>query len=221
MKIVLATNNKDKIREILAYFRDLDLDIIPLTPSPLGGEGGVRGEFKLKEEGTTLRDNALQKARTVAKATGQWALADDTGLFVEALEGRPGVFSSRYAGEGATYEQNVSKLLEEMRDVSDEKRDAYFSCVMALVYPDGREVTVEGRLEGTIAREPCGDHGFGYDPIFFLPDRACTLAEIPLEEKNKISHRGRALWKMRGVVEILNGGGSPAFGGTSEGGKLW
>ncbi len=190
MKIVLATQNRDKIIEIQTYLKNLDLEIIS-------------SETDLKEEGDTLRENALQKARAVAKATGQWALADDTGLFVEALGGRPGVFSSRYASEGSTYEQNVCKLLEEMREVPEEERGAYFSCVMALVYPDGREVTVEGRLEGSIAKEPRGSFGFGYDPVFFLPDRGRTLAEIPLEEKNKISHRGRALWKMRGVIEGL------------------
>lgn len=192
MKVVLATNNRHKVEEIKAYLQDLDVTL--LTPSPLVG---------VKEEGVTLRENALQKARAVAKVFGGWALADDTGLFVEALEGRPGVFSSRYAGEGASYQDNVQRLLEEMRPVPAEKRGAYFSCVIALVHPDGREVTVEGRLEGSIAQETQGDQGFGYDPIFFLPDRGCTLAEIPLEEKNKISHRGRALFKIKGVLEGL------------------
>lgn len=194
MKIVLATQNKHKIEEIKNYFKDLSLDIVSLY---------LFAPMALKETGSTLRENALQKARTVAKKTNQWTLADDTGLFVEALDGRPGVFSSRYAGEGAAYEQNVRKLLEEMRDIPYETRGAYFSCVMALVYPDGREVTVVGRLEGLIAQEPRGDQGFGYDPVFFLPDRGCTLAELSLEEKNNISHRGRTLFKMRGVLEGL------------------
>lgn len=193
MKVVLATQNRHKTEEIRSYLRDLQGVILSAT----------KGLTEIKEEGTTLRENALQKARTAAQATGQWALADDTGLFVEALDGKPGLFSARYAGEGATYEENVNKLLKEMQEVLDEKRRAYFSCVMALVYPDGREVTVEGRLEGEIAKEPRGSCGFGYDPIFFLPDRGCTLAEIPLEEKNKISHRGRALFKMWGVIEEI------------------
>lgn len=198
MKIVLATNNRHKVEEIQGYFKD-----IPLTLSPLVGEGRVRGGIALKEEGLTLRDNALQKARTVAKATGEWALADDTGLFVEALGGSPGIFSSRYAGLRASYEENVAKLLDAMKKIPGEKREAYFSCVMALVHPDGREVVVEGRLEGRITLAPKGERGFGYDPVFFLPDRGLTLAKISLEEKNKISHRGRALFKMKGVIEGL------------------
>lgn len=192
MKIVLATNNRHKVEEIRNY---LNWDGVILN--------GAKDPIDLKEEGATLRDNALQKARTVAQAAGEWALADDTGLFVAALGGRPGVFSSRYAGEKATYEENTFKLLAEMKDVPEKKRGAYFSCVMALVHRDGREVTVEGRLEGQIAKQPKGSQGFGYDPIFWLPDRACTLAELSLEEKNTISHRGRALYKMKGVLESL------------------
>jgi len=194
MKIVLATANKNKVEEIRAYLHDLPLEIFSLEHFP---------EISLKEEGNTLRENALQKARMVAKKTNFWALGDDTGLFVEALEGRPGVFSSRYAGEKASYKENVQKLLEEMRDVPEKNRGAFFSCVLALTHPDGREVVVEGRLEGVIAKEQKGDKGFGYDPIFWLPDRNCTLAEVSLDEKNKISHRGRALFKMKGVLEGL------------------
>ena len=194
MKLVLATANQHKVEEIKNYLKGLPLDILYLENFP---------EVVLKEEGKTLRENALQKARTAAQKTKLWALGDDTGLFVEALEGRPGVFSSRYAGEQANYKENTKKLLMEMRDVPEKNRDAYFSCVLALVHSDGREVVVEGRLEGMITKEPRGDKGFGYDPVFWLPDRGCTLAEISLEEKNKISHRGRALFKMKGVLEGL------------------
>lgn len=192
MKIVLATNNRHKIEEIRSFLPGVEiLSLDQFDP------------IELKEEGSTLRDNALQKARIVAQASGEWALADDTGLFVPALGGRPGVFSSRYAGQKATDEENIFKLLGEMKDLAGDKREAYFSCVMALVHPDGREVTVEGRLQGQIAKGPKGNRGFGYDPIFWLPDRGCTLAELSLEEKNKVSHRGRALDKMRGVLEGL------------------
>lgn len=194
MKIVLATANKHKIEEIKAYLKGLSCEILSLENFP---------EVLLKEEGKTLRENALQKARITAKETGCWALGDDTGLFVEALEGRPGIFSSRYAGEKATYKENWEKLLGEMQNVAENNRGAFFSCVLALVHQDGREVVVEGRLEGLITTTPRGDRGFGYDPVFFLPDRGCTLAEISLGEKNKISHRGRALFKMRGVIEGL------------------
>ncbi|OGQ04960.1 MAG: non-canonical purine NTP pyrophosphatase, RdgB/HAM1 family [Deltaproteobacteria bacterium RIFCSPLOWO2_12_FULL_44_12] len=194
MKIVLATENKHKIEEMKTYLNNLPLEILSKEHFP---------KITLEETGETLRENALQKARTVAKTTGFWAMADDTGLFVEALDGRPGVFSSRYAGEKATYKENVEKLLKEMRDVPEKDRGAFFSCVLALVHPDGREVVVEGRLEGVIAKEQSGAKGFGYDPVFWLPDRDCTLAEISLEEKNKISHRGRALFKMKGILEGL------------------
>ncbi|MBI4125037.1 MAG: RdgB/HAM1 family non-canonical purine NTP pyrophosphatase [Deltaproteobacteria bacterium] len=196
MKIILATNNRHKIEEIREFLKEVPGVILSEAKDP-------NDPLELKEEGATLRDNALQKARTAAHQTGEWALADDTGLFVESLDGRPGIFSSRYAGEQATYEENRFKLLSELRDVPEEKRGAYFSCVMALVHPDGREVTVEGRLLGRIAREPKGNQGFGYDPIFWLPDRDRTLAELSLEEKNKISHRGKALYKMKGVLEGL------------------
>lgn len=194
MKIILATNNPNKLAEIQAYFKGLAIEPVSLAQLIEG---------VLKEEGNTLRENALQKARRVANRTGLWALADDTGLFVEALGGRPGVFSSRYAGTAASYSDNIKKLLAEMKDLPEEARGAYFSCVIALVAKDGREVTVEGRLEGEITREPRGRGGFGYDPIFFLPDRRCTLAELSLAEKNSISHRGRALFKMKGVLEGL------------------
>lgn len=194
MKITLATQNRDKIKEIEAYFFGLGADFLSLADV---------GEINLKEEGKTLRANALQKAETAAASVHDWALADDTGLFVDALQGEPGVYSARYAGENATYRENVEKLLRELEGVPEGKRGAYFSCVMALYHPDGREAVVEGRLGGVIALAPKGENGFGYDPVFLLPERGCTLAELPLKEKNKISHRGRALFKMRGVLEGL------------------
>lgn len=194
MKIVLATKNQHKIREIQEALHGLPIDFLSLKEFP---------KIILKEEGSSLRENALQKARVTAKGADNWALGDDTGLFVVALEDRPGVFSSRYAGEGASFEKNVEKLLDEMKNVAEGKRQAHFQTILALVHPDGREVVVDGRLEGVIAKEKKGREGFGYDPIFFLPERGCTLAELSLEEKNKISHRGKALAKMRGVLEEL------------------
>lgn len=194
MKLVLATKNRHKVEEIRAGFQTLAVEILSLDNFP---------EVALKEEGKTLRENALQKARISAHAVGCWALGDDTGLFAEALGGEPGIFSARYSKEGATFEENRNKLLKKMEPVPLEKRGAFFSCVLALVHPDGREVVVEGRLEGMIAQSPKGAEGFGYDPIFFLPERGITLAELTLEEKNRISHRGRALFKMRGMLEGL------------------
>ncbi|MDZ4224902.1 MAG: RdgB/HAM1 family non-canonical purine NTP pyrophosphatase, partial [bacterium] len=155
------------------------------------------------ETGTTLLENALQKARAAAKASGLWALADDTGLFVDALDGKPGVFSARYAGEEGNAVKNIEQLLQELRGVPFEKRGAHFETVMALVHPDGREVTVQGELAGMIAEKCSGEKGFGYDPVFWLPKRGVTLAELPLEEKNRISHRGKALLKMKKIIEEI------------------
>lgn len=203
MKIILATQNRHKVEEVRAYFESLrglkdrsHLHRIQweIATPPWADRNDI-------ETGRTLRENALQKARGVAQRAVEWALADDTGLFVDALGGRPGIFSARYAGENATFPQNIRKLLAEMKDVPEKDRSAHFSSVLALVHPDGREVTVEGRLEGVIAAEPKGKGGFGYDPVFFLPNRRCTLAEISIEEKNRISHRAKALFKMRGVLE--------------------
>lgn len=194
MKLVLATKNRHKVEEIQAGFKNLAMEILSLDDFP---------EVVLKEEGKTLRENALQKARISAHATGCWALGDDVGLFVEALGGEPGIFSARYFKEGATFEENRNQLLKKMESIPPEKRGAVFSCVLALVHPDGREVVVGGDLEGSIGVNPKGDRGFGYDPIFLLPDRGITLAELTLEEKNRISHRGKALFKMRGILEGL------------------
>lgn len=192
MKIVLATKNQHKVREIQEALRGLAIDLVSLRDFP---------KVFLREEAASLRENALQKARITAKEANHWALADDTGLFVEALEGQPGIFSARYAGANATFEQNIYKLLSEMKDIPKGKRRAHFQTFLALVHPDGREVVVDGRLEGVIVQKKKGGEGFGYDPIFFLPERHCTLAEISLEEKNRISHRGQALVKIRGVLE--------------------
>lgn len=192
MKIVLATQNRDKLEEIGEFFRDL--------PVAWGLAADYPG-LVLREEGKTLRENALQKARETARVAQGWALADDTGLFVEALGGGPGVRSARYAGAEASYEGNVRKLLGELAAVPSEKRGAWFACVLALVHPDGREVIVEGRLEGLITDWARGSFGFGYDPVFLLPEQNRTLAELTMEEKNRISHRGRALVKMKGVLE--------------------
>lgn len=194
MKLVLATKNRHKVEEMQNFLRALPLEIVSLDAYP---------NIVLREEGSSLRENAMHKARAVTAITKEWALADDTGLFVDALGGRPGIFSARFAGEKATFEDNVDLLLKEMAGVADKDRSAYFSCVLALAQADGREVIVEGRLEGLITCAPAGEKGFGYDPIFFLPDRGRTLAQLSLEEKNKISHRGRALFKMKGILEGL------------------
>jgi XTP/dITP diphosphohydrolase len=179
MRLVLASANPDKAREIAALLDGFD--VVPRPPEVP----------EVEETGSTLVENARLKAQALSEATGEAAVADDTGLEVAALDGAPGVYSSRYAGEGATYADNVAKLLDALRGASD--RRARFRTVAMAVFPDGREVVAEGIVGGTIADAARGDGGFGYDPVF-VPDDGDgrTFAELSIEEKNAISHRGRA-----------------------------
>ncbi len=184
MKIILASHNPHKVEEMKSVLRDLSVEIVTLDDYPEVGD--------IEETGKTLEENALIKARTVNRITGLPAIGDDTGLEVDSLNGEPGVYSARYAGEHATYEDNVKKLLIEMLDIGENERSARFRTVAAFV--DGEtELTSEGKIEGMIAFEPKGTSGFGYDPLFYVPEMNCTFAELSAEEKNKISHRGYAL----------------------------
>ena len=202
MKLVLATRNADKVREIREALEGLPIDISSLESYPQIGE--------IPEEGETLEENALTKAETVARETGFPALADDTGLEVEALGGRPGVRSSRYAGEGATYDDNVRKLLEELGGVPSERRGAVFRTVIAIAAPGKRSQTVEGVCRGVIMTDPRGSSGFGYDPVFTPQGSERTFAQMTLGEKNKISHRGKALAAARQFTfEPATAGGEP------------
>jgi XTP/dITP diphosphohydrolase len=181
---VLATANAHKAEELRAVLGELDVRLLA-RPSGVGD---------VDETEDTLEGNALLKARTLVNATGLAALADDTGLFVDALGGRPGVHSARYAGETATDEDNVAKLLGELSGESSDKRTARFRTVIAVAYPGGESFCVEGVLEGVIAESPRGDGGFGYDPVFIPRDSdGMTLAELSSAQKNAISHRGNAL----------------------------
>ena len=198
MQLVLATHNKGKIREILKLLDGVDVDVNSLGDHPEVPE--------VVEDGTTFLENARKKAHAVARATDSWALADDSGLEVRALGGRPGIHSARYAGRQGDHAANNRKLLEEMKHVPDGLRQAAFVCFIVLAAPDGREWTVKGRCEGEIGRRLKGSGGFGFDPLFFLPGEGKTMAELPLDQKNAISHRGRALRKIREiVVEIAKG----------------
>jgi len=183
LKVVLATANQDKVAEITEVFRQVFLPI-ELVERPVDVP-------EIDETGSTLEENARLKARALLDATGEAALADDTGLEVLALGGAPGVRSSRYAGEHASYADNVAKLLKELDKVDD--RRARFRTVALLAFPDGTELFAEGVVSGTISRIPRGSSGFGYDPVF-LPDggRGLTFAEMSVEQKNSISHRGLA-----------------------------
>lgn len=198
MKIVVATKNPDKLREIEAILNDLDVTLVTLDE--------FNGVPDVIEDGKTVEENALKKARTIREATGLCALADDTGLEVDALGGAPGVYSARFAGEDGDYRANNKKLLAELNGVPDDKRSARFRCVMALALagdagPAGTDAFVaEGILEGRIAHENRGAGGFGYDPLFELPDLGRTLAEIGDAAKNELSHRYRALVEIRELL---------------------
>ncbi len=194
MRIVLATNNKHKIRELETLLSGSGLDLGTLADLP--------NAPTLREDGASFRENALQKARTVYEATDQPSLADDSGLEVFYLNGRPGVYSARYAGAGATDETNNEKLLGEMRGVPPRRRRAQFHAVIAFV--DGsREIVTDGICPGKLGEGPRGTNGFGYDPIFIPEGFERTYAELSAEEKNKISHRSRAVAQMREVLQDL------------------
>ena len=196
MKIVLATHNHDKEIELRDLLCDLDVEICSLSEYPDIGE--------IEETGTTLLENSLLKARIVFAKTGHSAIADDTGLEVDALDGAPGIYSARFAGLDATYEDNLNKLLFSMEEVPEERRTARFRTVISFV--DGnQELWTEGHIDGKIIDFPRGNAGFGYDPVFYIPQLEKTFAELSTEEKNKISHRGLALQKLRKIlVNVLN-----------------
>ncbi|NGZ95941.1 MAG: non-canonical purine NTP pyrophosphatase [Nitrospira sp. WS110] len=188
-EIVLATRNPDKGRELGALLGGLRIRIRTLADFPSAPE--------VVEDGTTCEANAIKKAREIAQATGVPAVADDTGLEVDALGGRPGVYAARYAGEHATYEDNWRKLLLELVGVPGSKRTARFLTVAAIAFPSGDVHVTQGSLEGLIAEQPLGDRGFGYDPVFLVPEFNRTLAQLTAEEKNRMSHRARAFVQMR------------------------
>jgi len=189
---VVATGNRHKVEEIRAILADLPVTIRSLAEFP--------GAPDVVEDGTTYRENALKKARSAARFTGKPVLADDTGLEVDALNGQPGLYAARFAGEGCTYQDNVRKMLRLMDGVPPERRGARFVCVIALVSPGGREQVVEGELRGRITESQAGSGGFGYDPVFFVPEAGRTLAELTADEKNRVSHRRRALDRARTII---------------------
>jgi XTP/dITP diphosphohydrolase len=194
MKLVLATNNQDKVREMKNLLDDLDIEI--LTSKDFE-------DFpEIEETGTTLEENAILKAEGIFKTTGLPSLADDSGLEVDFLGGSPGVYSSRYAGPGCTYDDNNSKLLQEMQGVPWDDRTARFRCVIAICFGEGDTVLVEGKADGFITEEKSeSSGGFGYDPVFFYPPHLKTFAELTLDEKNAISHRGLALKAAKSILQ--------------------
>ena len=194
-EVVLATRNEHKGQELKALLGGEDLIIRTLAEFPDAPD--------VVEDGVTCEANAIKKAREIARHTGLPAIADDTGLEVKTLGGRPGVYSARYAGEGATYKDNCAKLLRELDGVPREQRQARFVTVAAIALPTGQSVVVEGSLEGLITEREIGSHGFGYDPVFFVPESGKTLAEMSPAEKNRISHRARAFGKAKELIRAL------------------
>ena len=196
-KLLLATNNKGKVREYRRLLRGIPFEIV--TP----GEMGITRV--VDEAGSSLEENARLKAVVMAGESRLISLADDSGLEVDALGGEPGPLSARYAGEGASDTGRINHLLARLKAVPREKRTARFRCVIAIATPDKRVELVSGELKGLITLEPRGDQGFGYDPVFFLPEMGKTMAELTLEEKNMVSHRARAAEKAREVLMKAGG----------------
>ena len=194
-KLLIATGNPGKARELAEVLGDLPLQLVTLT------EQGISDT--VEESGETLEANALLKARAYSALSGLPALADDSGLEVDALGGEPGVHAKRYAGEHATDEERVRFLLSRLEGIPWEQRTARFRCVIAVVLPTGQEELCEGVVQGVIALEPRGEGGFGYDPIFYVPQFGKTMAELPLDQKNGISHRGRAAQKAAALLQAM------------------
>ena len=184
MKVILASKNQHKLTELSAILSQLGFEI------ELESEYGL--DIDVEETGTTFEENSFLKADAVMKASGLPVLADDSGLMVDALDGAPGVYSARY-GHKASDKERTAYLLENMKDVPEERRGAKFVCVITCLFPDGRKIVARGECPGVIARAPHGENGFGYDPVFYLPELGMTYAELPSEQKNAISHRARAL----------------------------
>lgn len=195
-RMIFATGNENKMVEIRKILGDLPLEILSMK------QAGIRAD--IEENGTSFEENALIKAREVCRLAGEMVLADDSGLEIDYLNGEPGIYSARYMGENTSYRVKNKNLMERLEGVPNEKRTARFVCAIAAVFPDGKELVVRGTVEGIIGYEERGENGFGYDPIFYLPERGLTTAELPPEEKNSISHRGNALRKMKELLEKEN-----------------
>ncbi len=191
--LVVATRNKNKLREFREILKDLQIEIRSLDdfgPTP-----------EAIEDGDSFDENAYKKAIHTAKVLGLPAIADDSGLVVDALNGEPGVYSARYAGEKATDEENCQKLLRALQ--GEKNRSAHFQCVLSIAVPSGPALTYEGRCDGTIIDEKRGDNGFGYDPIFYFEELGKTFAELSMEEKNRVSHRGKALAEVKAEATMI------------------
>ena len=192
-KLIFATGNQGKLKEIREIMADLDVEVLSMK------EAGVQTE--IEENGTTFEENAVIKARAVGKLTGELTLADDSGLEIDYLNKEPGVYSARYMGEDTSYHVKNASLIKRLEGVPMEQRTARFVCVIAAVFPDGKVETARGTIEGVIGYEERGENGFGYDPIFYVPEINCSTAELTPGQKNDISHRGKALRNMKEILK--------------------
>ncbi len=196
-KIIFATGNEGKMREARLILADLGFPVLSMKEA--------QASCDVEENGSTFAENAAIKARAVWEQTGDIVLADDSGLVVDYLGGEPGIYSARYMGEDTSYEIKNQAIIHRLAEAEEEGRTARFVCAIAAVLPDGTELSAEGTVEGLIAHEPAGDGGFGYDPIFYLPEYGMTSAQIPIKKKNEISHRGKALEAMKAKLKSLYG----------------
>lgn len=191
--MIFATGNMGKMKEIRAILGDIGEEILSMK------EAGI--DMDIVEDGSTFEENAIIKAKAVMEHTGQLALADDSGLEIDALNKEPGIYSARYMGEDTPYEIKNSNLIERMKGVKGKDRSARFVCVIAAAFPDGEIITTRGTIEGVIAEEPAGENGFGYDPIVYVPEYGMTTGQMDPDAKNAISHRGKALTAMKKILE--------------------
>lgn len=188
-RIIFATGNAGKMKEIKEILKDIPYEVVSMK------EAGVTAD--IVENGTTFEENALIKARTIAELTGELAMADDSGLEVDYLDKAPGIYSARFLGEDTSYEIKNQYLIEQLNGVEGKDRSARFVCAIACVWPDGTSKVCRATIEGELAKKPAGENGFGYDPIFYVPQFGKTTAELSLDEKNEISHRAKALREMK------------------------
>lgn len=197
-KIIFATGNEGKMREVRMILEDLGVEILSMK------EAGI--EADVEENGKTFEENAAIKARVVMELCGETVLADDSGLEVDALNKEPGIYSARYMGYDTSYHVKNQSLIDRLEGMTGEERSARFVCVIAAALPDGRVITTRGTMEGQIGYEERGTNGFGYDPVFYLPEHGCYSGELPLEVKNELSHRGKALRQMKEQLKRLKEG---------------
>ena len=191
-RILFATGNHGKMKEIKMIFSDMDVELLSLK------DAGI--EIDIEENGASFEENAILKAKAIAAIRNEVVLADDSGLVIDALNGEPGIFSARYMGENTSYHIKNNNLIQRLDEKNEKDRTAHFVCAIAAVFPNGEVAVTRGSMDGVIAQEEAGENGFGYDPIFYLPEYNCTAAQLSADQKNRISHRGKALIEMKKVL---------------------